>query len=83
MKLIEYYEQQQDDQRCVLFTGKYLKIDKYAEPVYRCLMRCHARMGNKSMVIKTFKKCEDAIEREFNCSLSPQSIELFQRLVPA
>ncbi len=83
MKLIHYCEQQQDDQLCILFAGKYLKMDKYAEHIYRRLMRCHARMGNKTMVVKTFQKCEATIVNEFNCPLSPQSIELYQRLVPA
>ncbi len=83
MKLIQHYEQHQDDQLCILYAGKYLKIDKYAEHIYRLLMRCHSRIGNKTMVIKTYQRCEQVIVEEFDCPLSPQSIELYQRLVPA
>jgi len=80
MKMIRFYEQQNDDPMCILFAGKYLKIDKYAEQIYRLLMRCHARMGNRGLVVKTFEKCEEIIVKEFNCPLSPRSIDLYRRL---
>ncbi len=38
-KLIGHYEQRQDNPHCILYAGKHLNVDPYAEYIYGLLIR--------------------------------------------
>jgi len=78
--IIDYFEKRHDYHKSIEYAHKYLRFDKYAEPVYQALMRCYAITGNNAMVIKTFQQCKDKIMTELNCPLSMDSLELYERL---
>ena len=79
-EVIRYYEIQQEFQRCIDYAETYLKTDRYAEEIYRVLMRCHSYLGRKAMVTKTFNKCKENIVIDLNCPLSRETIELTHQL---
>ena len=78
--IMNYFENKQQFDKCIEYAGKYLRFDKYAEPVYQSLMRCYSYTQNPAMVIKTFNKCKKSIMTELNCPLSRASLELYERL---
>ncbi|OGP82829.1 MAG: hypothetical protein A2Z08_05550 [Deltaproteobacteria bacterium RBG_16_54_11] len=79
-EVIRYYEMQKEFQKCIDYAEAYLKTDKYAEEIYRVLMRCHSYLGRRAMVAKTFNKCKENIVTDLNCPLSSETIELSNQL---
>ena len=79
-EVIRYYELQKEFPKCIDYAETYLKTDKYAEEIYRVLMRCHSSLGRKAMVTKIFNKCKENIVSDLNCPLSSETIELSHQL---
>ncbi len=79
-KIIAHFENTREYEKSIEYAGKYLRFDKYAEPVYQALMRCYSNSGNSAMVVRTFEKCKQNIMTELNCPLSRESLELYQHL---
>lgn len=79
-EVIRYYETRKEFQKCIDYAEAYLKTDKYAEEIYRVLMRCHSYLGRRAMVAKTFNKCKENIVSDLNCPLSRETIELSNQL---
>jgi LuxR family maltose regulon positive regulatory protein len=79
-EVIGYYEARKEFQKCIDYAEAYLKTDKYAEEIYRVLMRCHSYLGRRAMVAKTFKKCKENIVTDLKCPLSSETIELTNQL---
>ncbi|MHB9074659.1 MAG: BTAD domain-containing putative transcriptional regulator [Desulfobaccales bacterium] len=80
-RIMAYYEGQANYTQCLVYAEKYLQIDKYAEDIYRALMRCYWETGDKFSLAQTFKKCKDNIMKELNCSLSEETEQLYCLLV--
>ncbi len=80
-QIVAYYERQGDYQQCLEYAAKYLKVDRYAEDIYRSLMRCYGETGDKFSLTQTFKKCRDIIAKELNCGLSRETEQLYRQLV--
>jgi len=79
-EVISYYETRKEFQQCIDYAEAYLKTDKYAEEMYRVLMRCHSYLGRRAMVAKTFNKCKEHIVADLNCPLSNETIALSNQL---
>lgn len=79
-RIIQILEGQEAWVQCVGYAEKYLSIDRYAEPVYRVLMRLHARLGNTSGVVRTFERCKLCITEDLELPLSESTIALYQKL---
>jgi two-component SAPR family response regulator len=79
-EVIRYYELQKEFPKCIDYAETYLKTDKYAEEIYRVLMRCHSSLGRKAMVTKIFNKCKENIVSDLNCPLSSETIALSHQL---
>ena len=80
-KIIQHYEIQKDYLTCIDYAGRYLKVDRYAENIYRQLMRCYAITGSKAMVIRTFERCSQNIAQELDIPLSQETEALFKKLM--
>ncbi len=80
-KIIQINEQNHAWEAAIHYAEKYLTVDKYAEPVYCALMRCHSAIGNTSWIKSTFKQCEKVVTEDLACPLSDTTIGLFRSLV--
>lgn len=58
-----------------------LQVDPVQEEAYVHVMYAYAALGNRPMVVQTFRHCERALEREFGVSLLPSTRELYHQLV--
>ncbi len=79
-KIISFYDEKKDYLKCIEFANIYLTSDKYAENIYRKLMRFHYNTGNKAMMITTFEQCKKRIISEFDCPIANETFELFNNL---
>lgn len=79
--IIGLYEKQGAWHQCIAHAETYLRHDKYAEPVYRDLMRFHVKAGNPSGAIETFQKCRRRINDEMDLPLSEQTLNLYEKLI--
>lgn len=79
-EVIGYYETRKEFQQCIDYAETYLKTDKYAEEMYRVLMRCHSSLGRKAIVTKIFNKCKENIVIDLNSPLSNETIALSNQL---
>jgi DNA-binding SARP family transcriptional activator/predicted ATPase len=52
-----------------------------AEPAYRALMLAHAGLGDQSMVLATYKRCAEAMDRELGLIPSPETQQLFEQIL--
>jgi DNA-binding SARP family transcriptional activator len=50
------------------------------EPAYRALMLAHAGRGEQSQVLTTYKRCEEALDRDLGVGPSPETKQIFERL---
>lgn len=80
-QVVAYYERQGRYPQCLEYAQKYLEVDKYAEDIYRSLMRCYWETGDKFNLAQTFKKCNDNIAKELSCGLSEETQQLYRHLV--
>ncbi len=80
-KIISHYESVRDFEKCIEYSRKYLKRDKFAENVYQQLMRYYSHTGNKSMVTRTFERCKENITNDMDYPLSSETEALYKKLV--
>ena len=78
--IVDYCEAKKDFPRAVNYCGRYLARDPYAEDMYQRLMRCHALLGNRAMVKKTYEKCRKAMN-DLDCPLSRETEQLVRELM--
>jgi two-component SAPR family response regulator len=80
-KLMDYFEERADYERCVHYAWKCLAADSCDECVYRDLMRYYAFLGNKGMVARTYEKCRESLENGLDLSPSPETDALYRKLI--
>lgn len=78
--IAEYYELKKDFHHAAEYCGKYLAEDAYAEDMYQQLMRCHAHLGNKALVKKTFERCRRNIVDDLGYPLNRETELLLKEL---
>ena len=57
-----------------------IEIDNLSEEFYQRLMACHAFLGRKAEVVRTYRKCCDALSAGLDIEPSEQTTALFKRL---
>ncbi|MCU0821433.1 MAG: hypothetical protein MUC95_03040 [Spirochaetes bacterium] len=77
-KIMGLYEKTGNYPSAIEYAGKYLKIEKYTEDVYRQLITYYHHMGNKTMVIKTYEKCKENMKK-LDMPVSREIEDLFQK----
>lgn len=79
-RIVAHYEHHGNYDQGIEYAEKHLQIDRYAEDIYRSLMLCYWRIGDRSGIARTFKKCRENIMIELNCSLSEETERLYREL---
>jgi DNA-binding SARP family transcriptional activator len=79
--IVRAYEKREAWEACIPWANRYLAIDRYAEPIYRVLMRCHCHLGDMARSISTFERCEKVITTDLNCPLNPRTTALYRNLI--
>jgi LuxR family transcriptional regulator, maltose regulon positive regulatory protein len=65
----------------VAVAERMVETDASFEPAYVLLMKAHARLYRKSMVVQTFRRCQDTLRREFGVDVMPTTVAVYKTLV--
>jgi PAS domain S-box-containing protein len=80
-KLAEYYSDQRDYESCILYCRKTIAIDPSREDVYRRLMCCFSRLGQRNRAMRWFRTCRQSIAIDLDTSLDTKTTDLYLRLL--
>ncbi|MEJ2041310.1 MAG: bacterial transcriptional activator domain-containing protein, partial [Desulfosarcinaceae bacterium] len=79
--IIAYHKKQEDLENCIIYAEKYLSTDRTAEKMYRDLMAFYAGTGNLPQVAATLNRCREALRRELDLPVEPETEALARRLL--
>lgn len=65
---------------CLSWGRLTLECDPCREDTHRLLMRCYSRSGQRSMALRQYRLCADALRRELDAIPEIESEELYRRL---
>jgi DNA-binding SARP family transcriptional activator len=57
-----------------------LKKDNCREDIYRRMMKCFDRLGQRERAIRTYKKCTQVLREELDVAPSEETLQLFDRI---
>lgn len=63
------------------YTQKVLGEDPCQEEAHRIAMHVFSAMGSRSLIVRQFEQCQQALLRDLNTSPSTQTLLLYQRLL--
>jgi LuxR family maltose regulon positive regulatory protein len=63
------------------FCQQALKYDPCNEEIFRLIMEIYSILGNKAAISKQYEICCKVLKKELNTQPSPQTIDLFNKLV--
>jgi LuxR family maltose regulon positive regulatory protein len=81
VSIIDYHEHHKEYHQAIESCGRYLAIEPSIEELYQRLMRYHAALGNKSMLMKTYDSCKKAIVDELGYPLTQKTKRLYADLM--
>lgn len=64
----------------VRLTQQALQIDATWEDAYRIQMEAYLEKGNRPMAIKTYRQCEEVLEREFGVEPLPETMQIYRKI---
>ena len=65
---------------CVRLAQQAIQIDHTWEDAYRIQMQAYFEKGNRPMAIKTYKRCEEVLRKEFGIDPLPETLSLLKRV---
>lgn len=57
------------------------EVDPLWEPAYRVAMQAYHALGLRHMVVRTYRQCEELLQRELNVAPAVETTQLFRSLV--
>jgi DNA-binding SARP family transcriptional activator len=75
-----FWSTRQDD-LCIAYGGKLLDVDNCREDVHRRLMRVFARRGERSLALRQYQRCVEALREELAVDPLPETVELYVKIL--
>lgn len=75
-KISDYYFKAADYDTCIDFCQKTLEKDYCREDAYQLLIKCYIKLGLRSQALRWYRLCEDTLQRELDCPVSPETAAL-------
>jgi DNA-binding SARP family transcriptional activator len=69
-----------DEQQAVQLCERVLRRDRCYEEAYQVLMRVYARSGSRSQALRTYGRCEHALQDELGIDPLPETTELYEQI---
>ncbi|NJP05623.1 MAG: transcriptional regulator [Chloroflexaceae bacterium] len=69
-----------DMQQAVYLCERVLRRDRCYEEAYQVLMRAYARSGSRSQAMRTYLRCEQAMQDELGIEPLPETNELYEQI---
>ncbi|MBM3941671.1 MAG: hypothetical protein FJ316_01855 [SAR202 cluster bacterium] len=79
-KVAEYYYYAADYESCTEFSCRILVKDKCREDAYQRLIACCLKLGQRSRGLRWYQICQETLQRELDCQVSPQTQALYHAL---
>ena len=76
-KICDYYFKAADYETCIEFCQKTLAKDRCREDAYQLLIKCYIKLGLRSRALRWYRICEETLERELDCPVSPETASLY------
>jgi LuxR family maltose regulon positive regulatory protein len=81
IQLAQYALEEREYQAALEFCRGVLAQDPCQEEAHRLAMQAHAGVGNRSDLVRQFEICKNTLSLELGVSPSPQTEELYERLM--
>jgi DNA-binding SARP family transcriptional activator len=78
--LAERLMEKGDEQQAVQLCERVLRRDRCYEEAYQVLMRVYARSGSRSQALRTYGRCEHALQDELGIDPLPETTELYEQI---
>lgn len=79
--LLWFYMRHQHWARAVKICQELLVLDNLLEHVYRCLLLCHYRLGNRPAAIRAYRHCCKVLKRELSIEPMPETQRVFNGIL--
>jgi DNA-binding SARP family transcriptional activator len=80
-QLMHFYMQHDAYQEALEFGAIILDEDPLREEVYRAMMICYARLGQRAEVAEQFRLCTRHLQNELEVLPAPQTVHTYQRAI--
>lgn len=80
-RLGRYFWAAREDDLCIVYCRKLLEIDACREDVHRRLMRVFARRGERSLALRQYHRCVEALREELDVEPLAETMELYQKIL--
>lgn len=72
---------EENPMECIRLCQQALLIENTWEDAYRLQMEAYLNNGNRPMAIKTYRQCEDILEKEFRVKPMPETQKLYKEIM--
>lgn len=79
-KLGDYYLEQGRHEEAIDYAHRLLQHDPCREDAHRTLMRCFARLGQRSSALRQYELCRSFLQRELEIEPGGATLALYQRI---
>ncbi|MBF2051105.1 MAG: AfsR/SARP family transcriptional regulator [Leptolyngbya sp. IPPAS B-1204] len=80
IKLVAYYEHQQDYQKAQQHVQRQLQFEPWNEAAHRCLIRILAQQGRRTEALQQYDRCCKLLEQELATEPEPATIGLWEAI---
>jgi DNA-binding SARP family transcriptional activator len=81
LQLGEHYLQHAEPAPAQQSFQQALRADPLCEEAYRGLMRCHAAIGERALVVKVYRRCWRYLAQELHVEPSEQTVALYRTII--
>lgn len=77
----DYFFRKKDYYLTINMCNQMLDTDPSLEPIHRRLMECYFATGERNLALRQFQKCGQMMEKVFETTPSPKTIELYRKVI--
>lgn len=80
-RLSRHFYDTGEDGLCVVYCRKLLEIDACREDIHRRLMRVFARRGERTLALRQYHRCVDALRSELDVEPLAETVSLYEKIL--
>lgn len=80
-RLSRHFWAAREDGPCMLYCRKLLEIDACREDIHRRLMRVFARRGERSLALRQYHRCVEALREELDVEPLAETTRLYEQIL--
>lgn len=65
---------------CIAVSRRILAVEPFREAAHRELMRCHARQGQRTLALRQYRECHEALRAALDADPSEDTLRLLERI---